>query len=141
MSRVIKFRVWDKERKQMIAVPGLSFGDDGSALTTSLWLLDLDSWSRCLVVGENCELMQDTGLLDSDGQSIFEGDILRPAWNETLPASWVDYQAPSFVLRHKTPSGNTSASWSEFIIAPPERQMYRVVGNIWQDAHLLEERP
>jgi len=54
MDREIKFRAWDKERKCMVYNKG-ALGDNG----------------------EDCELMQYTGLKDSNGIEIYEGDIVR----------------------------------------------------------------
>ena len=75
--RVMKFRVWDKEKKRMFAVPSLHFGDDGSGRTTTYWEKTAEGWARLLVMSENAELMQFTGCQDIHGKDIYEGDIVK----------------------------------------------------------------
>ena len=61
--REIKFRAWDKDRKEMIKVNTIYFNNSNGLYINSL-------------LAENMQLMQYTGLKDKYGVEIYEGDIV-----------------------------------------------------------------
>lgn len=66
MSREIKFRVWDKNRKV--------WGSPLLAMTSGNIHFD---WRDRTIINDDIEVMQYTGLKDKNGKEIYEGDILK----------------------------------------------------------------
>ena len=65
MSREIKFRVWDKDRKEFVYISGT---DEG------FWIND--GISTTVMPNHSSNLEQYTGLKDKNGKEIYEGDIV-----------------------------------------------------------------
>jgi uncharacterized phage protein (TIGR01671 family) len=122
MSRPIKFRAWDKEKKQMLPVSSISFGDDGSALTVIFLTVPKEKYYRGLVDSENGILMQFTGLADRNSKEIYESDIVR--YLDNTGYGLVEKTAFIEDIRHLPDF--TCSKWEE------------VIGNMWEHPELLE---
>lgn len=143
MNRIIKFRAWDDEIKEIV--------DD-------LWRIDLrdgyayyydgkDEVQRCKIE----YLMQYTGLKDKNGKEIYEGDILLREELEMVleredrrtDKGHVVYEAPSFCIKID--------NWSTQPLLQDEYKSdsdgldselewkYEVIGNIFENSNLLNQ--
>jgi uncharacterized phage protein (TIGR01671 family) len=124
MSREIKFRAWDKERKQIFPVSLMDF---------SQW------WVDCGLNGERNSfrneetdrhiLMQYTGLKDRNGKEIYEGDILSNGSH----IDWiVKYRDAAFQVEHV--GQITNDSWH---LERGMAESREVIGNIYENPELL----
>lgn len=132
--REIKFRAWDKDIKKMYPVDTL---DSEGKTTFTHHALPEDT-----LKGNNCrhlinyELMQFTGLLDSKGKEIWEGNIVR--WETSYGDIWeVHYHNGGWVLADLPDNSE---------IEPRIRfDLYgincEVIGNIYENSELLKEKP
>ena len=119
MSREIKFRIWskvwthdDSEQREMFY---FSFPNDLYKIT------DQNSGS----FNREGELMQSTGLLDSNSQEIFEGDILSITYYSKPYAVTIDY---SHGMRFMIGVGQICAA---------DAMNAEIIGNIYENPELL----
>ena len=136
MTREIKFKVWCKEYEQFIQFNKMGFLEDGS-----LWYVqgvDEDEKETDPPYFENqndWELMQYTGLKDSDEKEIYEGDILSftteiyydGVYLETYHIEKVEFDEGSYWAH---------GHWLTEIIA--NDYGVKVIGNIYENPELLE---
>lgn len=133
MNREIKFRAWDKINKVMFN--------------------PFDFFCECkygeeYIETENknkFELMQFTGLNDKNGKEIFEGDIVRYTKSK-------DFVSEIFII--ELTNGFFGGKWMTYFkdgkrnwhdcISPAlkhkEMNKYEVIGNIYENPELLEEK-
>lgn len=78
--REIKFRAWDKNKKQFI-----------SGWTVTGFLSVLNPFERVDI--SNYEIMQYTGLKDINGKEIYEGDIIKSLYPDNNLVEYSDEQA------------------------------------------------
>lgn len=119
MTRQIKFRAWHQEDKVMV--------------------YDLNSlklFHGVLNPGDYI-LMQFTGLLDTNGKEMFEGDIVEPIYDETCPL-WSRYKFP--IVWEKLNScccGNGDGIGFNLNLNEPEK--LEIIGNIYENPELIGE--
>ena len=139
--RTIKFRAWDKVHKQLGNIAAIEWNEDcslGRALCVfQIECCGLDDveerWESC----SDLDVMESTGLLDSEGREIFEGDILGDIWG-----GYIGYcdKCKSFELfspDRECLACSRDVDWWEVVTADD----LEVAGNIYEHPHLLDVEP
>lgn len=124
-----KFRAWDKEKKIMDIVDGITFDGD------EIWEISFpgDCWRNA----SNYELMQSTGLTDKNGKEIFEGDVIsivhpfrgRTHIGEVIKEAYT-YNVKDFYFSHYDIPCDAFSEGTEYM---------EVIGNIHEHPELLEK--
>lgn len=141
-----KYRAWDKQQQRMIAVSNLHFGEDGSGHTIILEDRTREGYGRLLVMGENAELMQYTGLKDREGKEVYENDIVRShRHNFNLIVKWCDGKRENLgnQVGWMLDDGYYHVDFEAYLAVHEmsEREEYlnaSVLGNIYEQSELLK---
>jgi len=126
MNREIKFRAWDKDKKEMVGGFGVH-SDFGHAFD-----MDFDNGEEYIF--ENYILMQFTGLKDKNGKEIYEGDIVMIyRFKRDNDIGEVKYHFNRFVIGFSDNFGDLGKV--EFYAS--KMNDYDVIGNIHENKELL----
>jgi uncharacterized phage protein (TIGR01671 family) len=124
MGRVLKFRAWDKNLKEIIPVHNIDFVKR---------MINTESAWRSF---NEIELMQYTGLKDDHDTAIYENDVLYdPITNSFYVVTWDDSYAMFFMKNTKDDPNLTDYDFAEFDVDVCN-SLY-VVGNIHENPELL----
>lgn len=125
MTREIKFRAWDKKKKQFVDMEYMYIDCDG-VLCDQIW--------EDLEPNENYILMQYTGLKDKDGKEIYEGDIIehRSHLVEDTGIYRVEFGNGSFQL--------CSDSKLSFEVGFTNVLNLKIIGNICENPEMLNNK-
>lgn len=163
-NRCVKFRIWDSKRKRMIPwdeawnIMVTVVGSDQQEYEVNLVSLALLD-NRHITFAQ-----QFTGLLDKNGNEIYEGDILRVSDHTLRPGAkyfqgehWMDDGTDPFapVTRHcKVVWDSQGAFWTEYLDwfrenagedtgKPvggwiPKSEQLEIIGNIYENPEILQ---
>jgi hypothetical protein len=127
-KRITKYRVWDKENHKMIYPDGM-YGEDMEIGTEIISLKVAGEMNGCSdEFQEQYELMEFTGLYDSDDKEVYEGDILL----------FTDYNKYGSIYWDQGDLGNPEAKFSVREIGANimDRKWlcwrYKIVGNVFE---------
>jgi uncharacterized phage protein (TIGR01671 family) len=130
-NRPIKFRAWNKQTKQMIDLKAITpLALDPSLKMDGLFIPFFDGYI----------IQQFTGLKDSTGKEIYEGDIVCEKMTDeiaftgdTLNIGRVFFAAGTFMIDGDGPLYDHTYS-----LTPDKLEDYLVVGNVYETPELLE---
>jgi uncharacterized phage protein (TIGR01671 family) len=119
--KVIKFRAWEKNLKEIIPVHNINF--DSRMINTDI------AWR----LFDEVELMQYTGLKDKNGKEIYEGDVLKGHyWNygkERRFIGKVVYGMHGFKL----------VGVKQYLgMAQDFNSLYEIIGNSYENPELIK---
>lgn len=122
MNRPLRFRAWDADLKQMMPAIDLS-----GPVSTYQWLGAYD-----------LPIMQFTGLRDSHGVEIFEGDIVKlknsaeyPDSNHMEGIGEIKYEAPNWKAFYG------EDGFYSMVLHWGGTASIEVIGNVWENPDLL----
>lgn len=119
--REIKFRVFDTKNRKWI-------DEDNFFITNNeLWLYQADFDNSGSVDTDIYKVMQFTGLLDKNGEEIYEGDIIRGP-HDYGPGGFIEVAAP---VKYHVIHGY---QLHYFLL-----DQTGVIGNVWEDGGLLND--
>lgn len=120
-----KFRAWEKNLKEMISVDSINF---------EAGLINMELAWRTF---EEIELMQYTGLKDSNGVEIYEGDVLM-AGDAYLGVIKYDSTRAQFIGKN---IGETfqEDEYDTLYTKNGRFNSAKVIGNIYENPELLED--
>lgn len=133
-----KFRAWNKNLKTMHGTDDIVFinFEEGICVQTIYFEQGLpDERDLDFYIFDEIEFMQSTGLIDKNGEEIFEGDVLLTYDGELAKVYWDDVLAGWFVdFIYET------AELSEVADLQSSRSICKIIGNIYENPELLEEK-
>lgn len=134
----IKFRAWDKKKNDW-------FGDYGADLYIELNGYINFGWNGEIMddYTDRIILMQYTGLKDVNNVEIFEGDIVKRTYLDGMFGRThigevvYDKEYTRYVI--SKPQKYTEPKTEDIRNTLSDRITYEVIGNIYQNKHLLED--
>lgn len=122
-NRVIKFRAWDKERKEWLKKSDIY----DMLKDQALWNPEMSEYYK---------IQQFTGLFDKNDKEIFEGDIIKFEYNPRniliCKVEYSNYNASFDIYHYYTPNNKESMP----IGLTKERA--EIIGNIFENSDLLK---
>lgn len=105
-----------------------------------IWVIDEDSWDGELILNNDLNLMQSTGLFDKNGKEIFEGDIIAINLEglETPITAKVFQNRKIGILMFHAFEDNEDVPMVELLEG--DSVEFAIIGNIWENPELLEVR-
>jgi uncharacterized phage protein (TIGR01671 family) len=143
MKREIKFRAWDKFKKEMNykVLVGNTDINDQNYTCNAILNKESGEWVNADDIG--IDLMQFTGLIDKNGKEIYEGDILSSEYIRSYFGVEWNNEVSCYDWYVMTKTKKIGASLAKSIEDAPKKtdkpfsQIIEVIGNIYENPDLL----
>ena len=129
---MIKFRAWDDENKVMWNIERWHIEDEYFDLIEPNKSVVDSNAKRTWRKQSDVALMQSTGLLDKNGDDIFEGDVVEVF--DSRYTVFYDNENASFRLKPRDKRWNT-----DYMSNYTHEASFEIIGDIYQNTELLEE--
>lgn len=124
-----KYRAYDSGSLNRMYQP-----DEVMVGNGDIWIIDEDSVAGEWIVNNDLNLMQSTGLVDKEGTEVFEGDILHHQIQ-------TEY---TFVVKYDKDKGrwygDGLSRTYRIDITKEFLQYYKIIGNVYENKELLEDK-
>lgn len=132
--RKIKFRAWDKSRKEMEYINNMYWFEENGVddINNNVFL----------------DFMQYTGLKDMNGKEIFEGDILTSKeypfqddgeYNYHGVVEWGEEEAAYYLTKHLANKNRRGISHGiSEMLGQEDMSTFEIIGNIYENPELME---
>ncbi len=123
--REIKFRIWDKQNKEMLDLEDLHYEYGKMSIRTTMYNDYFDT--------EDMILMQYTGIKDKNGKEIYEGDIIK-YYDDTYKVEFKRDRGGYFPFAQGDGCGCCQCEVVTFF------NDCEILGNIYDNPELLKEK-
>ena len=130
---LLRFRVWDKQTKSMWNIERWHIEDEYFDLIEPNKSVVDPNANRTWRKQSDVILMQSTGLLDKNGDDIFEGDVVEVF--DSRYAVFYDNENASFRLKPRDKRWNT-----DYMSNYAHEASFEIIGNIYQNKELVEDK-
>jgi len=132
MTRLIKYKAWDKAKKRMGKVLQLSLDDDGVIGA----LIDFgENVATQLIYPDEFELIEFTGLLDKNKEETYKGDLVEiTCFGKVTEIGEMVFDEKKGRFVWRDPAGTL---WG----LETNDEANEIIGNIYENPELLEDNP
>ena len=128
---VPKFRAWHKPMQRMSEVLAISYERQ------KVKIRHLRGTTHMTVLFDDVELMQSTGLVDKNGQEIFEGDIVEFEDADDIENVYINQGVIEWCQGGFTVSNRTTVTLDDLL--DEDTLEVTIVGNIYDNPELLDD--
>ena len=128
---MIKFRAWDKNQQIMRGVRGLFWTKNNLVAHCSPMGDKFDNFFTTILNDGEYHLMQSTGLVDKNGQEIFEWDIVRFHTPQLTTIGVVEFDKNESCFKVRNDFGGHYVTMSHV-------RYFEIVGNVFEHQESVE---